>query len=151
MPVHKIPWTGVITSVQPRIRLNRSFDERIHSYQGYMLRIDGHIGDEQREFIVAVGEGLLGNPEMFIRGNGSTPTHLKWFQARAGGELPQPRVISCSVWFYRFAMLAWALWLAAALIRWLKWGWNQFSSGGCWKRRQKKKVAVPPASPAARA
>ena len=57
MPVHKIPWMGVITSVQPRIRLSRSFDERSHSYQGYVLRIDGHIGDEQREFLVAVGEG----------------------------------------------------------------------------------------------
>jgi hypothetical protein len=51
----KIPWSGVITSVQPRIRLLRSFDERSHSYLGYVLRIHGDIGGEQREFAVAVG------------------------------------------------------------------------------------------------
>jgi len=44
-------------------------------------------------------------------------------------------------------MLAWALWLAAALLRWLKWGWNQFSHEGCWKRMGKKKEKAPPALP----
>ena len=45
--------------MQPRIRLTRSFDERSHTYQGYVLRVDGNIGDETREFIIAVGEGAL--------------------------------------------------------------------------------------------
>ena len=53
----KIAWSGRLTSVQPRIRLNRSFDERTHTYQGYVLRVDGTIGEEAREFIVAIGEG----------------------------------------------------------------------------------------------
>ncbi|HNQ73673.1 MAG TPA: hypothetical protein PKN95_08730 [Verrucomicrobiota bacterium] len=92
--------------------------------------------------VATVAEGLLGNPEMFIRGNGSTRTALQWFQPRSGPELPQPAVISVSVWFYRLLMLAWALWLALALIRWLKWAWQQFNLGGCWQR-----VPAPPAPP----
>jgi hypothetical protein len=47
-------------------------------------------------------------------------------------------------------MLAWALWLAAALIRWLKWAWTQFSEGGCWKRMARKEK-VPPPLPGAKA
>ena len=53
----KIAWQGRIVSVQPRIRLTRSFDQRSHTYQGYNLRLDGTIGGEQREFTVAVGKG----------------------------------------------------------------------------------------------
>ena len=37
----KLSWTGVITAVQPRIRLQRSFDERSHSYLGYVLLLEG--------------------------------------------------------------------------------------------------------------
>lgn len=98
--------------------------------------------------IAAVGKGLLGNPQMFISGNGSTPTQLQWFQPRAGAVLPQPLIISCSVWFYRFLMLAWALWLASALLRWLKWGWAQFGCGGYWRSKPpRKKAAMPPPLP----
>jgi len=97
--------------------------------------------------IVAVGEGLLGNPEMFISGNGSSRTILQWFQPSVESALPEPMVVSISVWFYRLLMLAWALWLATALLRWLKWGWSQFSDGGCWKRMWKKKEKAPPAIP----
>lgn len=94
--------------------------------------------------VAAVSEGLLGNPEMFIRGNGSTRTSLQWFQPRSSNELPLPMVVSVSVWFYRLLMLAWALWLAASLIRWLKWAWIQFSQGGFWKNPRAKTPAVPP-------
>ncbi len=55
--VGEIPWSGVLTSVQPRIRLNRSFDQRSHMYQGYVLRVRGSVGGENREFLVGVGEG----------------------------------------------------------------------------------------------
>jgi hypothetical protein len=30
-----------VTAVQPRIVLTRSFDERSHSYLGYVLRLEG--------------------------------------------------------------------------------------------------------------
>ncbi len=53
----KVAWSGRISSVQPRIRLMRSFDERSHSYQGYVLRIEGTIEDRPDEFQVAVGKG----------------------------------------------------------------------------------------------
>lgn len=57
MGVEKIPWQGVLISVQPRIRLGRSFDQRSHTYLGYALRVRGTIGSEAREFLVGVGEG----------------------------------------------------------------------------------------------
>ncbi len=87
-----------------------------------------------------VGAGLLGSPDMFIVGNGSTRTYLQWFQPRSGQQLPSPYVVSISVWFYRLLMLFWALWLASALLRWLKWGWNQFSEGGVWRRGKQREV-----------
>ncbi len=94
--------------------------------------------------VAVVSEGLLGNPEMFIRGNGSSRVELRWFQPRSGTELPLTVVVSVSVWFYRLLMLAWALWLAAALIRWLRWTWMQFSTGGCWKPLARKPKSPPP-------
>jgi hypothetical protein len=94
--------------------------------------------------VLAVREGLLGNPEMFIRGNGSTRTVLQWFEPRSGRELPMPSVLSVSVWYYRLLMLAWALWLAVALIRWLKWAWSQITEGGGWRSSPKKAKALPP-------
>ena len=54
--VKKIPWSGVLISVQPRIRLNRSFDQRSHTYLGYALRVRGNVGSEAREFLIGVGE-----------------------------------------------------------------------------------------------
>lgn len=43
-------------SVQPRIRLTRSFDERGHSYLGYSLILEGVIDGEGREFSVGIGK-----------------------------------------------------------------------------------------------
>jgi hypothetical protein len=94
--------------------------------------------------IVVVGEGLLGNPDMFIVGNGSSRTYLQWFQPQIATDLPAPYIVSISVWFYRLLMLFWALWLATALLRWLNRGWKQFCSGGGWKRGPvKAKLAAP--------
>jgi hypothetical protein len=85
----------------------------------------------------AVRHGLLGLPEMQIGGNGSTAQSLNWYQDRSAAELPRARVYSVPLWFYRALMLAWALWLAFALLGWLKWGWGCFSRGGYWKARPK--------------
>ena len=52
----KVLWSGRVAAIQPRIRLTRSFDERSHSYLGYVLRIDGTCGGEDGEFLIAVGE-----------------------------------------------------------------------------------------------
>ncbi len=77
--------------------------------------------------------GLLGMPQMQILGNGSSGDGLRWFADRAAGALPQAWLISVPLWIYRVAMLAWALWIAASLIRWLKWAWESFTTGGGWK------------------
>ncbi len=104
--------------------------------------------------VIVVGQGLLGHPDMFIIGNGSTRTYLQWFQPRSGPDLPSPWVVSISVWYYRLLMLFWALWLAMSLLRWLTWGWNQFSHGGAWQSGPLEATLVPeetvptvPASP----
>jgi hypothetical protein len=52
----KVAWSGRVVSIQPRIRLLRSFDERSHSYLGYVLRVKGTIGDESGEFRIALGK-----------------------------------------------------------------------------------------------
>lgn len=52
----KMEWSGRIVAVQPRIRLMRSFDQRSHSYLGYVLRIEGTIGEEPGEFLIAIGK-----------------------------------------------------------------------------------------------
>lgn len=52
----KLAFEGVITSVQPRIRLTRSFDEASHTYLGYAIFLQGTIGAEEREFSIGVGK-----------------------------------------------------------------------------------------------
>jgi len=43
-------------SVQPRIRLSRSFDQRSHNYLGYALRVEGIIDGQEGEFLVGIGK-----------------------------------------------------------------------------------------------
>ena len=52
----KLLWSGIITSVQPRIRLSRSFDERAHTYQGYTLRVEGTVGGEKGRTLIGIGK-----------------------------------------------------------------------------------------------
>ncbi len=97
--------------------------------------------------LVILHRGLLGSPEMFILGNGSNRAMLNWFQPRASETLPNAGLISISIWFYRGLMLAWALWLARAFLRWVPWGWQQFSTGHLWKKRPPRKDKTPPPIP----
>lgn len=95
----------------------------------------------------SVQQGLLGLPEMQISGNGSHARLLRWYQDRVGPELPQAWLVSVPLLAYRLAMLAWALWLAQALVRWLRWAWECFSTGGLWRpTRRGKEPLAPPAS-----
>jgi hypothetical protein len=80
--------------------------------------------------IHAIGNGLLGTPEMRIAGNGSTSGLLRWYVDRSPAELPEPWILSLSIWWYRAAMLAWSMWLALALVEWSRWGFAQWSAGG---------------------
>ena len=81
----------------------------------------------------SIQQGLLGLPEMQIAGNGSTARQLRWYQDIVGDTLPRAWVLSVPLMVYRLAMLAWALWLAQALLRWLRWGWGCFTEGGLWR------------------
>lgn len=87
--------------------------------------------------IGAVSMGLLGSPNMQIEGNGATPQLLSWFADRASPALPTAWVISVPLWIYRGLMLLWALWLAFALLQWLKWGWTCFTTDGYWRQSPK--------------
>jgi hypothetical protein len=96
--------------------------------------------------LVSVRTGLLGLPEMQIAGNGSSGGLLRWYQDRADALLPQAWVLSVPLLVYRIAMLAWALWLAQALLRWLRWGWECFTHGELW--RPLRQPRAPSADPA---
>lgn len=54
----KLSWQGEVLSVQPRIRLLRSFDQRSHSYLGYALLLRGIIGDEECDFSIGIGKAV---------------------------------------------------------------------------------------------
>jgi hypothetical protein len=41
-------------------------------------------------------------------------------------------------------MLAWALWLAAGLVRAVGWGWRAFGEGGLWRKLSLPRSRVVP-------
>jgi hypothetical protein len=91
----------------------------------------------------AVHQGLVVQPDMQVRGMGSGNGFLRWYQDRTQGALPHVRVVSIPLWIYKGLMLAWALWLATALLRWLRWGFGAFRTGGAWKRASRdRKTAL---------
>jgi hypothetical protein len=81
----------------------------------------------------SIEKGLLGLPEMQIAGNNSSSELLRWYRDRIGTELPRPWILTVPLLVYRIAMLAWALWLAQAMVGWLRWGWRCFSEGELWR------------------
>jgi hypothetical protein len=93
----------------------------------------------------AVQAGLIGQPEMQIAGNRSTAWVLNWTQDRVATQMPQPWVFSLPLWVYRCLMLAWSLWLALALLAWLKWGWQCFSKDGLWRKMEIRSKQPKPA------
>ncbi len=101
--------------------------------------------------VAAIPQGLLGEPDMQVQGNGSTAKSLRWFADRTHDALPTASAVSVSLWWYKAAMLIWALWLATALMRWLRWGWQAWSAGGYWRQSPAKPTtrnAKMPANPA---
>ena len=72
---------------------------------------------------------------MQVSGNGSYASSLHWFTDRSDNVLASSvRVISAPMLVYRVAMLAWALWLALSVVRWLRWGFRAFGAGGFWRK-----------------
>jgi hypothetical protein len=96
----------------------------------------------------AVHAGLLLLPDMQVEGAGSSNGNLVWYADRVAAALPQPWVVSLPRWVWQAAMLAWSLWLAWSLVRWVPWAWRSFSAGGLWLRIRKRRVLdVPPSAP----
>jgi hypothetical protein len=52
----KVFFEGTILIVQPRIRLLRSFDQVHHNYLGYVLLLEGRVGQKQGTFSIGVGK-----------------------------------------------------------------------------------------------
>jgi hypothetical protein len=52
----KYIFVGKIISIQPRIRLLRSFDEVSHVYLGYAIILDGEIDNHKSTFSVGIGK-----------------------------------------------------------------------------------------------
>jgi hypothetical protein len=81
----------------------------------------------------AIRQGLLGEPDMHVTGNGSSAQALSWFADRSAETLPQASAISLPLWMYKLLMLAWALWLANALIGWLRDGFTAWTRDSYWR------------------
>jgi hypothetical protein len=87
--------------------------------------------------VVAIGSllfsgiryGFLSAPDMGVAGPSSYGNHFSWFHDQAHGELPHVAVYSIPLWCYKALMFAWALWIAFALTRWLRWAWQAWTSG----------------------
>jgi hypothetical protein len=89
----KIAWQGVLLSVQPRIRLTRSFDQRSHTYLGYALKVSGRVGSEARESLVGVGQGA------------HTKHHFRAGNAVSSDAQPVPDARLETVEFYKVSKL----------------------------------------------
>ena len=87
-----------------------------------------------------IEQGLLGYPDMQISGNGSRNYTLNWYQDLSNETLPQAWVFSLPLTVYRVAILLWALWIAFAFMRWLRWAWECFSTDGLWRKIEIKQI-----------
>jgi hypothetical protein len=87
--------------------------------------------------VVAVGSlvfsgiryGFLSAPDMGVAGSGSYANTFTWFHDQIKSALPGTAVYSMPLWVYKLLMFAWALWIALALTRWLRWAWSAWTQG----------------------
>ena len=95
----------------------------------------------------AIRGGLLGSPDLHVVGNQSSAHRLNWFDDQAAVRLPIASAISLPIAVYRALMLAWAFWMAQALIRWLRWGLGCFTEQAVWLPwlTRKHSTQAPPA------
>lgn len=85
--------------------------------------------------ITSLPSGLLGAPDMSVSGNNSYGNSLNWFADRSESVLPTAFAFAVPMWIYKVLILAWALWLSFALLKWLPWVWESFSKRGFWRSR----------------
>ncbi len=82
--------------------------------------------------IGTIPAGLLGSPDMHIVGNNYSAGRFAWYQDHSDLAFPTAWIISLPLWCYKVAILLWALWLASALLGWIRWGWQQLSHHALW-------------------
>ena len=92
--------------------------------------------------LMAIPYGLLAGPDMRIAGAGQYFGSLSWFNDQSANQLPSAWVFSVSLWWYKAAMLAWALWLAFALTRWLPFAWRALNVGSFWAQSPASQVST---------
>ena len=90
--------------------------------------------------VIALPLGLLGIPDMHVTGNNSFGNYLSWFADRSESVLPTASAFSVPVWIYKVLLLAWALWLSFALLRWLPWVWQCFARDGFFRSRKHDQI-----------
>lgn len=83
--------------------------------------------------VASIQNGLLGRPDMVVSGADSYAGYLHWFADRTVDALPVATVISLPLWAYNLMMLVWALWLAWALVGWLRKGFAAWTTQGYWR------------------
>ena len=133
LPVLIIVVVACFIGLSMRERLN--FDVKRWQFNLMQVALIGLIFMSVLIMIGAVANGLLGSPDMQIAGNGSSSHYLKWYQDRVADGLPQPQIISVPMWIYRVLMLAWAMWLATSLLKWIQWGWTALNTDGFWRKK----------------
>jgi hypothetical protein len=82
--------------------------------------------------VTTLPDGLLSSPDMHIVGRNTYNSSFYWYQDYSDPKFPTAWVISLPLWSYKLAILLWSLWLAASLMKWLRWGWQQLSVHGLW-------------------
>jgi hypothetical protein len=87
-----------------------------------------------------IRNGLLAQPDMHVLGAGSGHGTYAWFRDQTQGPVEAATVLSVPMWVYRTLFFAWALWMAFALVRWLRWAFIAWKTGGIW--RAKERVAT---------
>jgi len=80
-----------------------------------------------------IRNGLLSAPDMGVEGANSWNGQFQWFQDQTEGALDLPTVYSVPMWIYRLLFFVWAGWMAFALVKWLRWAFNAWKTGGLWK------------------
>ena len=84
--------------------------------------------------------GLIVDPDMGVRGGGSTNRLLRWYVDRSGAVLPTPTIVWLPMWIYRAFMLVWSTWLVLAVLRWVRWAWKALGESGWWKPLRQAQV-----------
>ena len=94
----------------------------------------------------SIKDGLLGFPNMYIKGNNSTVESLKWYADAISGVTPDVMIVSLSSVFYKAAMLLWAIWLSFSFVKWVKWAISVYCKDGIWVSKGVISEEVAPAA-----